>query len=158
MPNEETQTPIVETSAEASKGSFQSVVAVEGVPRPLKLIDAKQANQRGKFVTRVEIGLDEATILEMLPGEDEPELEDGQANNDHHQDPGQSCRVTHVKVGKGRPVDVQRYEPGRKGRPSTSGHKGYVKHAQRTDNAHDQVEKDDRAEHGNGDVPKLHVA
>lgn len=74
---EETQTPIVETTAEASKGSFNSVVAVEGVPRPLRLHDAKEKNQFGKMTTRIEIGLDDATILEMLPGEDEPELEDG---------------------------------------------------------------------------------
>jgi len=67
----------IERPEDASKGSYASVLMVEGVPLPLRIIPSEKANTFGKFTDRVEIRLAQATFLKMVEGEDEPELKDG---------------------------------------------------------------------------------
>jgi len=68
---------IVTSSKDAAVGGYQSIVKVEGVLEPLRRVDGTRENPfAGKVYDQVEIKLSDAVVLEVLPGEEMPDLND----------------------------------------------------------------------------------
>uniref|UniRef100_A0A6M3J221 Uncharacterized protein n=1 Tax=viral metagenome TaxID=1070528 RepID=A0A6M3J221_9ZZZZ len=69
---------IIGKSSEATKGGFQAIVEVEGVLESIERVESKfKDNQFGKEnPDQAQVTLSEAVVLEMEPGEPEPELKD----------------------------------------------------------------------------------
>ena len=69
---------IIGKSSEATKGGFKAVKRVEGTLLPIKRVPSRFTEEDSKFGVKdqAEIVLEDALIVEMEPGEPEPELKD----------------------------------------------------------------------------------
>jgi hypothetical protein len=67
----------VESTKEASRGGFQGIKKIRGLLTSLKKVPAPDFGEGGVAREQIEFVLEDATILEMFPGEEEFELKDG---------------------------------------------------------------------------------